>query len=107
MSKKTKAFLLAIIFATLTVTSIAIYGIHISRGNDGLIVTTFLSMLIFSSATGWQYGKWEEARNNEKVKEYTRRLSEVYVVRRKPTGWGKDLLDEMRRTREQEEGRND
>ena len=36
-------------------------------------------------------------RNEEKIKAHLRRLSEGYVVRRKPESWQFDLLDEMLR----------
>ncbi len=108
MSEQTRDLLSAIFFAFFTVINAVAYILNAIAGNDGLIVTTFLAMLICVCGAVFFWNEWDTARNNEKIDQHIHNLEKGFVVdKTKLENWQLDLLDAMLRNEGRKRGDDD
>ena len=97
MSDKLLARLLSLLSAVAGALCVISVVLHILQGRwVGVAAYALLTVAWLILAALWDRTA-RRLRNEEKIKAHLRRLSEGYVVRRKPESWQLNLLDEIRR----------
>ena len=95
MSDKSLARLLSLLAAVAGMLCVISVVLFVLEGHwAGVVTYALLTVVWLIIAALWDLTA-RRLRNEEKIKAHLRRLSEGYVVRRKPESWQLNLLDEM------------